>query len=510
MGQEGSSIYYSPSTTPGGYPFYFTGGTQPPPRQLSLPVKSRSSSGAMAQVAGNTTAASMAENTTVAGPEYRHSSTSEESNSRSIPPPSKFKIYYATPEVENRDFDGWENKLCFPLPISDIGTCCTATWIPCYLFGKSNWRLEQLREHKNPSNKSYQLGQGCNIWCWAWVSLQAFQCGCKIMFQRSSIPSDVVNKQHVGVGTGFQRNRVRATYGIKGTCFNDFMTAYFCNCCVLMQTDREIQAREGRTSFVTNKKFNLKENLKQEAAASQQQSMPMQQMRYQQGGDTNTPTPNTNVAVLPSSEKRNQKRSTPFPKEGSVPSHRNSKVGAAYRNAKSEPPHRKTSDFTWSDFSLFPKNKTSFAQSTHSPKDLDQSHSGIWSPKKKPSSLVDLEGVTKRATSDENTQPGVQTSGTNVKEPHLADFEQETLRRSSDATVKNWRHNSVKGLPKRSQAKTNVSHPWLRSFRLLLEAPPSLGWHVGRNVWKWLQHVTLLNSRSSSILICQGLTGQAN
>ena len=182
MGQEASSLYYSPSTTPGGYPFYFTHGTRPFSQPVTLPSSSTSSTESMAPRNINIVAPADG-NTTIAGPEYRQGSESEGSNARSIPPPSNFKIYYATSEVENRDFDGWENKLCFPLPITDVGTCCAAGWIPCYLFGKSNWRLEQLRERKDPSNKTYKNGQGCNIWCWAWAGLQVFHCGCKTLLQ---------------------------------------------------------------------------------------------------------------------------------------------------------------------------------------------------------------------------------------------------------------------------------------------------------------------------------------
>jgi len=459
MGHEASSLYYSPSTTPGGYIFYLTHGTQPLSQPLSLPSSINTSTGSMAPRADNTIPSAEG-NITVAGPEYRQGSGSEESHARSIPPPSKFKIYYAAPEVENRDFDGWENKLCFPLPISDVGTCCAAEWIPCYLFGKSNWRLEQLRERKDPSNKSYKAGQGCNIWCWTWAGLQVFHCGCKIHFQCRSNPPSLTH--NVGIGTGFQRNRVRATYGIKGTCFNDFVTAYFCNCCVLMQTDREIQAREGRTSFITNKEYDPKEKLKQEASNSQQ-PIHMQRMRYLSGGDTGDPTsildgtsPSKKINVDP-------KKSTPFPEQGAVPSHRNSKVGSAYRNAKSEPPHRKTSDFTWSDFSLYPKNKSPTTQSIHSPKDLSQSRSVSLFPNKKPYSLGGLEDTTGSARPDEITQPRThtQSSSTHAEEQSQTDSVQEASRRSSDTLVQNWRHNSGKGPSKRSKLISSVSCPLL-------------------------------------------------
>lgn len=47
------------------------------------------------------------------------------------------------------------------------------------------------------------------------------------------------------MATGFQRNRIRAIYGIDGDCLSDFLLAYLCLPCVTMQNDREVRAREG-------------------------------------------------------------------------------------------------------------------------------------------------------------------------------------------------------------------------------------------------------------------------
>jgi len=226
-----------------------------------------------------------------------------------------------------------------------------------------------------------------------------------------------------------------------------------------MQTDREIQAREGRSSFITNKKYDPNEKLKQEASASQQ-PISMQQMRYQPGGDIGAYSSNSNGALSPQESNVDPKKSTPFPKQGAVPSHRDSKVGSAYRNARSEPAHRKTSDFAWSDFSLFPKNKSPITQSIHSPTDLSQSRSGLWSPNKNQGSLEDLEAATTHEDPDKSNQQGPlpQALGTNKEEQHHhTDSEQEAPRRSYDATVKNWRHNSGKRSPKRSKVLSMVS-----------------------------------------------------
>jgi len=223
-----------------------------------------------------------------------------------------------------------------------------------------------------------------------------------------------------------------------------------------MQTDREIQAREGRIRFITNKNYDPREKLKQEASASQQ-PIPMQQMRYKPNEDTDDRIAAPNVISPIKKANADTKKSTPFPQQGVLPSHRNSKVGSAYRSAKSETPHRKTSDFTWSDFILFSKNKSPVTQSIHSPKDTSQSRSGMWSPKKVPG-CSENEGESRNTKQhDQSIQREPQPSGTKSEKQQPIDREQELSRRSSDTMVNNWRHNSFKKSASRSNGKSKVS-----------------------------------------------------
>lgn len=179
MGQEASSIYDSPSTTLRDHPVHIATGAQP----VSRSSPRHSADIPMAPVS-STRAAPADENITVAGPEYGYDPESEESGSRSIPPPSKFALYYAAPAVaQGTIFNGWMNNMCFPLPISDIETCCASTLLPCYQYGKTTWRLDQLRESKDASNHSYKAGQGCNIWCSTWAALNICNSGCKILIK---------------------------------------------------------------------------------------------------------------------------------------------------------------------------------------------------------------------------------------------------------------------------------------------------------------------------------------
>lgn len=51
------------------------------------------------------------------------------------------------------------------------------------------------------------------------------------------------------------RTRIRATYGMDGSCCGDWCVAMWCAPCVLMQNDREVRAREGVNMCRTNCKF---------------------------------------------------------------------------------------------------------------------------------------------------------------------------------------------------------------------------------------------------------------
>ena len=85
-----------------------------------------------------------------------------------------------------------------------------------------------------------------------------------------------------GILTGFQRTRLRATYGIEGSIAGDFVQAICCQNCTLMQNDREIRAREGQVELQTNKKYQNREMISA-------QPRPNQPMRYASPRPTSEP-----------------------------------------------------------------------------------------------------------------------------------------------------------------------------------------------------------------------------
>jgi len=56
----------------------------------------------------------------------------------------------------------------------------------------------------------------------------------------------------IGALTATRRTRVRGLYDIQGLLKDDCIKSFFCNICVLMQADREIRARNGKTSLRTS------------------------------------------------------------------------------------------------------------------------------------------------------------------------------------------------------------------------------------------------------------------
>jgi len=89
-----------------------------------------------------------------------------------------------------------------------FGTCCMATWCPCFLYGKT-----YAREHGEPDSS------GCNSSCLAWYALSCIGGACILQF--------------------LNRGSTREKYGIRGGSCGDFCTSWCCICCALVQEEKE-------------------------------------------------------------------------------------------------------------------------------------------------------------------------------------------------------------------------------------------------------------------------------
>jgi Cys-rich protein (TIGR01571 family) len=113
----------------------------------------------------------------------------------------------------------WKYGLC---DCGDIGVCCTGVWCPCILYGKTQYRLTQRSERRDPTNMlGYSMFNGS---CAAYAVL----CGCNLIL------------------AAIQHSRLRKTYDIPGGVGTDFANACCCCCCTLSQDEKEIKFRETR------------------------------------------------------------------------------------------------------------------------------------------------------------------------------------------------------------------------------------------------------------------------
>lgn len=71
---------------------------------------------------------------------------------------------------------------------------------------------------------------------------------------------------------------MRGLYDIDGLLKDDCIKSFFCNICVLMQADREIRARTGKTSLCTSADY-----ARQTSKVIKMQPIPIQGMTYAPG-----------------------------------------------------------------------------------------------------------------------------------------------------------------------------------------------------------------------------------
>lgn len=153
-------------------------------------------------------------------------------NSRLIayPPPaatggdSAYNNHYpgqAPDPIQQTKGGTWKHGLC---DCGDLGTCCTGLFCPCILYGKTQYRLTQKSDRKDPTNMlGYEtLNGSCTVF--------AILCGCN------------------GILAAIQHTRVRKSYGIPGSVGSDCVRGLCCSCCTLAQDEKEVKYREGHRS----------------------------------------------------------------------------------------------------------------------------------------------------------------------------------------------------------------------------------------------------------------------
>ncbi|KAL9113153.1 MAG: hypothetical protein Q9227_002765 [Pyrenula ochraceoflavens] len=114
----------------------------------------------------------------------------------------------------------WRHGLCDCT--GDMSICCTGLICPCIIYGKSQYRLSQRSEKKDPTNMlDYDA---CNGSC----TVMGLLCACGWIL------------------AAIQHTRTRKIYNIPGGVGSDCLRALCCCCCTLIQDEKEIKEREER------------------------------------------------------------------------------------------------------------------------------------------------------------------------------------------------------------------------------------------------------------------------
>ncbi|KAF3090731.1 hypothetical protein TWF102_007326 [Orbilia oligospora] len=107
----------------------------------------------------------------------------------------------------------WEHGMCGCF--GDCGKCCVTFWCPCITYSKIQHRLR----HNDMSNYS-----NCNGSCWGFCALSV----CGFQWVMSMI----------------QRGEIRQRYNLQGSGCGDCCRHFCCECCTLIQEDRETETRK--------------------------------------------------------------------------------------------------------------------------------------------------------------------------------------------------------------------------------------------------------------------------
>ena len=112
----------------------------------------------------------------------------------------------------------WKHGLCDCS--GDMSICCTGLLCPCILYGRTQHRLAQRSEKKDPTN---MLGyETCNASC----TVMSLLCACGWIL------------------AAIQHTRTRKIYNIPGGVGSDCVRSLCCCCCTLIQDEKEIKGRE--------------------------------------------------------------------------------------------------------------------------------------------------------------------------------------------------------------------------------------------------------------------------
>ncbi|EPS39947.1 hypothetical protein H072_6363 [Dactylellina haptotyla CBS 200.50] len=110
--------------------------------------------------------------------------------------------------------NNWLHGLCGCF--GDCDSCCITFCCPCITYGEVHHRIQ------NKTQKDYN--RCCNVPCWSFAGLML--CGAQ------------------WVMGCMQRGELRRKYNLDGSGCGDCVKHFFCECCTLVQEDRESKTRQ--------------------------------------------------------------------------------------------------------------------------------------------------------------------------------------------------------------------------------------------------------------------------
>lgn len=79
--------------------------------------------------------------------------------------------FFETPT--NDGHDEWLVSFWYCSPVChDLETSCLSSWLPCVMYARTFWRLEQLSKGRDPMDMPSSFTYGYNVICAAWLVAQ--------------------------------------------------------------------------------------------------------------------------------------------------------------------------------------------------------------------------------------------------------------------------------------------------------------------------------------------------
>ncbi|PGH26698.1 hypothetical protein AJ80_01644 [Polytolypa hystricis UAMH7299] len=144
-----------------------------------------------------------------------------------------------------------------------LDTCLMGWFCPCILFGKTQARLA------DPTLKDYSpINDNCLIFC----GLSCFAASALIQAKKRDELRKKYNitEHHLEAFLKMQPGECKTKHGVEGSLVEDFLGAFCCRCCGLVQEEKEVLLRLQNGKEGEGKGYQMAEGMSYTPAATQQ------------------------------------------------------------------------------------------------------------------------------------------------------------------------------------------------------------------------------------------------